>query len=136
MGMGPTGTINWNMSFLGTATISVKAFNSCGESDYSEGFEVVVDNFTSVDENELTNTFKLWPNPNSGSFTIEVSAIETGNYSVIVYSILGELMAQQNGIFIDNNASIKLDFGHLTEGIYFVAIKGQDEMMVQKLIIH
>ena len=136
MGMGPTGTINWNMSFLGTATVTVKAFNSCGESEYSEGFEVTVDNVTSVSENETLNTFSLWPNPNSGNFTIEISASEAGQYSVIAYNMIGKLMAQQDGIFIDGDASFNLDFGHLPEGLYFVVVRAQDVTMIQKLIIH
>lgn len=133
-GMGTIGTINWNASFLGTAFISVKAVNTCGESTYSEGLEVTVDNFVSVAEVVNENSFELWPNPNQGSFQISLG--KQGKYYICAYNMVGKQMTTQEEVYINTSGSFTVDFGQLPEGLYFIVIKGQDEQMIQKMIIH
>lgn len=135
-GMGPIGTIDWNTSFLGTASITVRAMNSCGEGEFSAAYEVSVDNFTSVEEISQNNTFQLWPNPNNGSFNILASVSETGNYSIRAFNIVGKEMASLSDIYLDGKNSFTVNFNGLSEGLYFLVIEGQGEKMIQKLIIN
>ncbi len=135
-GIGNSGTIDWNTSFLGLATITVRAVNSCGEGDYSIGYEVTVDNFTSVEEIEANNTFQLWPNPNNGSFNILASVTKAGNYSVRAFNIVGKEMASMSNLYLDGQNSFTINFNELSEGLYFLVIEGQGEKMIQKLIIN
>jgi len=135
-GIGTSATIDWNLSFLGTATITVRAINSCGEGEYSNGYDVTVDNFTSVEELEQNNTFQLWPNPNKGSFNILASVSQAGNYSVRAFNIVGKEMASTHGIYLDGESSFTINFSELSEGLYFLVIEGQGEKMIQKLIIN
>jgi len=135
-GIGSEGTITWNTSFLGTATISVRAINNCGEGEFSEGFDVMVDNFTSVEEHEVNPSFQLWPNPNNGDFNISASVNDAGTYTVLAYNMIGKMVAQQSRIYLDGENSFNLNLGHLPEGLYFLVIEGQGEKMVRKLIIN
>ncbi len=134
-GIGVEGTINWNASFTGTATIYVKAINNCGESDYSEGFEVIVDNTVSLPEYVNTDSFILWPNPNQGSFSIDANISKPGRFSVKAYNLVGKLMEQEPDVMLDGSHSFTVDFNSLPEGLYFVVIEGQGQKMIQKLII-
>jgi hypothetical protein len=114
----------------------VQAVNSCGEGEFSSNFIVNVDNFTSIDETEQENTFHLWPNPNNGSFNIKATVKQAGNYSVKAYNMLGREMESSEGIYMDGANTISINFGDLSEGLYFVVIEGQGVKMIQKLIIH
>ncbi len=134
-GIGATGTITWNLSFLGTAKITVRAMNNCGEGEYSEEYNVTVDNYTSVEELTKENTFQLWPNPNTGSFSIHASVSKAGNYTLRAYNLVGKEMASRANIYLDGKSTIRIDFGELSEGLYFMVIEGQGEKMIQKLII-
>ncbi len=134
-GIGTTGTITWNQSFLGTAIITVRAMNNCGNGEYSEGYNVTVDNYTTVEELTTENTFQLWPNPNTGNFSIQASVSKAGNYSLRAYNLVGKEMASRTNIYLNGKNSIKIDFGGLSEGLYFMVIEGQGEKMIQKLII-
>jgi hypothetical protein len=135
-GIGTVGTVNWNASFLGAATISVKAINSCGESIFSEGIEVTVDNMVSVAENSVANSFELWPNPNNGHFQIAITDIRSGNYSICAYNMVGKQMTEMEELFLNGNDTFSIDFGKLPEGLYFVVIQSQNEKMIRKMIIH
>jgi hypothetical protein len=134
-GMGTTGTIDWNTSFLGTAAISARAMNSCDEGEFSQELVVTVDNFTGLDEVVADNSFSLWPNPNNGNFNIEVSVEKAGNYVLRAYSLLGKEMAIRPDVFLDGNTTFTVDFSTLPEGLYFVVIEGQGEKMIRKLIM-
>jgi hypothetical protein len=131
-----TAEVSWDESYLGIATIKVKALNDCGESLFSEELEITVDNTVSIKEVSNTNTFTLWPNPNNGSFTIEAAVAEPGNYTIRAYNMLGKTTTQQEGIYIDGSSTINIDFGALPEGLYFLVIEGRNSRMVQKMIIN
>ncbi len=135
-GMGTIGSISWNASYLGIASISVKAINNCGEGEYSEAIDVTVDNFTSVPEQNKETSFKLWPNPNNGSFTITAAVSIPGRYSVRVYNLVGKSMEQLPDIYLDGYNSISVDFRNLPEGLYFIVIEGESEKLIRKLIIN
>jgi hypothetical protein len=134
-GIGTSGTINWNPAFLGTATIYVRALNHCGEGAFSEGFDVTVDNFVSVAEHGQDHSLKLWPNPGNGQFTFMVSGIRAGQYSLRVYNLTGNMMAEQSGLSLDNNSPLDINFSHLPNGLYFLSVEGQGIRIVRKLII-
>ncbi|MCK5079471.1 MAG: T9SS type A sorting domain-containing protein, partial [Bacteroidales bacterium] len=117
------------------AKITVRAMNNCGEGEYSEEYNVTVDNYTSVEELTKENTFQLWPNPNTGSFSIHASVSKAGNYTLRAYNLVGKEMASRANIYLDGKSTIRIDFGELSEGLYFMVIEGQGEKMIQKLII-
>ncbi len=134
-GISTTGTVNWNMSFLGTATISVRAVNNCGTGEFSGGYEVTVDNFVGIAEPLSQDAFLLWPNPNNGSFSIRANVTRPGNYSVKIFNLLGKEMDVREDIRLDGESTFTISFGNLPEGLYFTVIEGQGQKMIRKMII-
>ncbi|RLD32478.1 MAG: hypothetical protein DRI83_10855, partial [Bacteroidetes bacterium] len=132
-GMSTTGTITWNQSFLGVATISVRAMNNCGDGLYSEGFEVTVDKIVAIPENSNENAFYVYPNPNKGSFNIlSSSAMQDAN--IIVYNIIGEKVFELNtDIAVGENMHIGLE--HYPKGLYILSITTDHSRFTEKLII-
>ena len=63
---------------------------------------------------------KLYPNPNNGSFTVTMP--ETGNYRMIVTSLIGSKVHEQE-VLGQQNITIQLQ-DHLPDRSYFVEVKG------------
>jgi hypothetical protein len=135
-GMAATGTITWNQSFLGTATISVKAVNSCGGSEYSQGFDVTVDNFTAVGEIREEKALAIYPNPNKGSFTIEMTGKDYGTIEVSIYDISGTIVYRQENISGDNGYNGQINMNSCARGMYFVKVSYKDGVFVEKLLLN
>jgi hypothetical protein len=78
---------------------------------------------------------KLYPNPNNGSFTLSYQLINVTEADVKVEDITGKLiyMAKLNV----QNRSIKMDLSNIRNGIYFVKVIGNKEIIsVNKVVIN
>jgi len=134
-GIGATGTITWNASFLGTATIFVRAMNTCGDGEISDGYAVMVDNFTSVVELEDNNQLAIFPNPNSGEFTIELKGEDMGQLDIRIYDITGTLVYTESGFMANNGFSSKVNLSEYPQGMYFVKVSHDQGAFVRKLLL-
>jgi hypothetical protein len=135
-GSGPTGTITWDQSFLGTATILVKAMNDCGISEFSEGFDVTVDNFTNLDEIGEEEIFTIFPNPNKGSFTLELKGKDYGSIEVSIYDISGTLISRQESISGENGYTGNYNLSAYPQGMYFVKVSCNSGVFVEKVLVN
>lgn len=132
-GNGTTGTITWNASFLGTASIAVRAVNNCGESGFSESLEVFVDNSTMLNELPDEIRFKLYPNPGTGRFNLAASG-HIGHARVRICNILGkEVYNRILNILPGHNTEIDLE--NAPKGLYILSITSGTNRYTQKLIL-
>ena len=76
---------------------------------------------------EASHTAAIYPNPNNGSFTIELGE-ETS--TVIVYNSLGQAVYQENGAI-----GTKVMNLNLTAGIYFVNVKSDKSSSIHRIIV-
>jgi len=66
---------------------------------------------------ELESSVRVYPNPSSGLFNINLSVAETIR-SIEVYDLMGKKVME----LFPNTAQVVLDMGHLTNGIYTLKI--------------
>jgi lysyl endopeptidase len=86
---------------------------------------------TSTNIAELNHAdFNIYPNPNSGIFTIENNFNE--DYTITIYDILGNITYQKN----ETENKIKLNLSHITKGIYLVSITTTKVSTVTRIIIN
>ena len=79
----------------------------------------------SVNENNITNNFKIYPNPATNNFTIET---ENDIKSVEIYSIQGQKVSTSN--------SKNIDVSNLSKGMYMVRIEDSNNAIAtQKLVL-
>lgn len=88
-----------------------------------------VDGYLSVEDLTLT-TFKIVPNPNNGTFVIELNTV-VSNATVTIQDINGK--AVQNSIF--TGATFEVSLFSLTPGIYFVKIKSENSIAIDRMVI-
>jgi len=126
-GSGTTGTVAWSANFLGTAVITVKAANSCGESSWSSGKTTFVENsLTGIDEELNQTEHVIYPNPSTGSFHISLGT----KSDLSVFTVSGIMVA-----FIQDFITGSIDLGHCPKGIYILLIESPGQKAIREKIV-
>jgi hypothetical protein len=120
IGFDTTAVVLWDNTYAGMAYIRVAAMNSCGQSDFSEPFEVYVNNPVSVMPANATTALSLFPNPANESVYVtclankeEKGLIEILNQSGIVVSRVAET-------FVSGQNNIRIELQGLAPGVYYL----------------
>jgi hypothetical protein len=100
-------------------------------SDYLEKYIAISGsgnkNFTmpnySEDEIMQFKSVNLYPNPNSGNFTLDISLYEKDDIYVEVYDLLGQLQQAHKIGKGEKDYSFNFNLNQLKKGIYFVSIR-------------
>lgn len=103
-------------------TINSASVNIC-----TKTFTLGTDDFESID-------FALYPNPNTGSFTIQFAS-ESNNVQVFVHDILGKSVYKKTfEVSGDFNQNIQLP--NVSAGIYLVTVIDGNRRTVKKIIVN
>jgi hypothetical protein len=126
-GTGTTGTVAWNSNFLGTAAITVKSMNSCGESTWTPGKETYVTNTVTGIVDETSRPLPLiYPNPSTGKVHVSLASKST----ISIFTPTGSLLKS----FADFTSG-SLDLGEYARGIYILIIESQGQHVFQRKIV-
>lgn len=78
--------------------------------------------------------FRLYPNPNSGSFTVEFTSDSTSNVEVTVHDMRGrQIMSksyENSGIFSGN-----INLGNVETGVYLVTVQDGSRKEVKRIVV-
>jgi hypothetical protein len=77
---------------------------------------------------------KIYPNPNNGTFTLELSNTDDEITEVNIYNTLGVKIPSEEISAGANSRSIKLD--NAIEGIYYMEIKAGERSVIKKMVLH
>ena len=101
--------------------------------------EAVVDEMmlsinTGIGENLIDYQLSVYPNPNPGNFTLELSGSHNEVISIAIYNALGNEVYYRENIEIDGShkENVNLD---VEQGIYHVRIRGEELLINRKIII-
>jgi hypothetical protein len=82
--------------------------------------------------NELETTFKVYPNPNSGMFALELSGVEeTAKVTVEIYSMMGERLLQSD---LSGSQVYQFDLSAMPKGVYILRIMNGGQAEIQRII--
>lgn len=99
-----------------TYTVNLTTTNSCGSDEINQNI-TIIDNTIGVNESMNTNAFLMYPNPSTGSITIEFAdEVNVGNISVVNY--LGETMTSVSQI--SGSKKVILDLSAMANGVYCI----------------
>lgn len=118
-----TANVTWNSSFAGNASISVKAHNAIGDGASSGIFSVLVKNCTGINDLSAASV-KLYPNPNSGEFTLTLKSHQTDNVNINVYDAIGSVVYSIKNLNTQNTNSEQISLPNIPSGMYYVEVKG------------
>lgn len=88
---------------------------------------------TGLNEKELSNFFKVVPNPSNGVFSL-VSLLSNLSYDISVVNMLGqEIMSKKN---INGAAVNDINLSNYNNGVYFVNITSGNNTITKKLVLN
>jgi hypothetical protein len=124
------GLVTWNPEFMGTAYITVAAIGECGTGEFSQAYEVAVNNSVGIGESG-DESLSIYPNPGSGLFNIRLSGIQNGNQDLRITNILGETIMKKS-VKISGSTNYELNLESLPDGIYFLKIGDTTRKIVKE----
>lgn len=133
-GTGTTGTVTWESSFRGIATISVKGVQSGCEGALSEAASTLIRNTVGIGENEGFG-ISVYPNPTSGKLTLTMKTNGATKVNLSVYNILGSLVYSDNDVTVNNNLTRVIDLSSLPKGLYHLKVVDDGKSIVKKIVI-
>ncbi|MDX2245163.1 MAG: S8 family serine peptidase [Bacteroidia bacterium] len=121
-GDGNTSTLaNPQHSYSQTGEYTVMLTVSDGVCTLTTKQTVTISNQVSVDPESGGNNWRLYPNPNGGTFSLEVFDSYSGKYEIRITDLRGRICMEHEGIKGAGEMRVQLDSGpNLSRGIYFL----------------
>lgn len=114
-------------------TVTVTNANGCSVKD-----TVMVNMKDCTSLNELTSgiKFSVYPNPNSGTFTLTVNGEEQkAKMSIKVLSMTGAVVYSESNLFLKSGLTKKIHLSSVPQGVYTLVVEGDDFIRTQKIVI-
>jgi hypothetical protein len=73
-GTGLSAQVSWSAGYTGNAQIFVRGVNDCGAGENSPGYAVAVYSSQNIQEKEAISGIKIYPNPNDGTFVLQLNS--------------------------------------------------------------
>lgn len=93
---------------------------------------------TNVPRQEMDdNWMEVYPNPNSGQFTLELKLRNSGSELLVqIFDMAGKLEYESSEMPDGSHLQKDLDVNHLQKGVYFIRVTGKDKVGVKQIIIN
>jgi pimeloyl-ACP methyl ester carboxylesterase len=91
-----------------------------------------IDIDTSIFDND---DLLIYPNPNSGHFTIKLNSLPNEKINIIIYNSLGQKILTFENEFTDGKSAKNIMLKNLNSGIYFVKVNYRESSKTGKIVI-
>lgn len=115
-----------------TFGVEVLDINGCAGND-----EVIISFMpvTGIDNPQKNYQVNIFPNPNNGSFILQMNDFPEMNYKIKVYNSLGEIMLETSRHNSLKNLQNVIELETNQKGIYYLQITGENLNIVSKVIL-
>jgi len=117
----------------GTYTAVLQVAGPCGVSTFE--MEIVIDEIVGVEDLSFVNEFNLFPNPNTGDFTIQMIGKGKESIEISFLNVLGQTIQSESFDFSSGQLNRRFNLNDLAGGIYLVKISSGLQAEFHKLII-
>ncbi len=115
----------------GTYTVSLAVTNNCGTSILEQ--TIVITSGTA--EAAWIQGFRLFPNPNTGSFTVEMNGSPQDEVEFILFNALGQQVKRETSDFGSGSMLRAFDYGDLSAGVYMLRVQANGQAMFVKVTV-
>lgn len=135
-------TITRNTTSFGTYFIQVYGYNGAfnANSCYRLFVQTSSSSLKTIDgveeevELQPVDVLSLFPNPNTGQFTLQLLSDNEGDANIRVFDLTGKMVSQQRFASSKGENRFEMDLTAQPAGIYFVEVMVNGQRMVKKLI--
>jgi hypothetical protein len=132
----------------GTKMIQVKANNACGSSAVkTQGLmikttggcapkRVAHEDADLAEPVAKENKISIYPNPASTKLSVDISSVESGNYTITLYDMLGSVIVSTKKVTDAGATNASIDISAFTNGIYFLTVDNGVAVRKEKIIIN
>jgi PKD repeat protein len=128
-------TVTFGDTYQGNATLKVRGVNECGEGAWSPLLSILIDDCTGIDDLSQKSAISIYPNPNSGNFTMSYKSNFSGDVKVSVTTTTGIIVF--SNIFKNTSADspINIELPEISEGVYFLKAESENQITTEKIIV-
>lgn len=137
----PNPNADWTNTSIGINTdgndfIRVAFVNKSGRGNAVYLDNINISGSTAIVANteiEELETFNVSPNPSRGTLNVQLEFVETTDYAIRIYDMIGREIHARNGSSPIANETF--DMANLANGIYFVSVQSGDKIVTEKVIL-
>lgn len=95
-----------------------------------------VANCTAVgEENAFKNSINVYPNPNSGTFSLSFNAANAGNIAISMLDVMGKVVYTENVDNFSGKFNKEMNANVVSKGVYFLHISYEGKAYYTKVVI-
>ena len=98
-----------------------------------EDYNLIVQQTLGVETTDF-NDFKIWPNPNTGTFTVSLSATSDQDVNLVMYDIRGRQVYAKS-YQSSYTFSQRINVEHLASGLYVLKVTNGTQSTIKKIVI-
>lgn len=118
---------------IGTTTFNVTVTDNTGCVN-DKSMDVTFDACVGIPEKVTEPTLSVFPNPNTGSFTVELNA-PAGNYDLKVVNPLNVVVYEEGSLQVNGKVTKTISLKNAAKGVYFLILQDGSKKAVQKIFV-
>ena len=79
--------------------------------------------------------FNVYPNPNNGSFNLNLDGLSSDKVNIGIYNMVGKLVYQFEGTNSNGTLTKDIQLNDTSSGVYFIKVAAADQIITKKIII-
>ncbi len=127
-------TITYNTP--GTYNVTLVAGNSNGTNTLVKNSYITVNTCVGIEEAVVEGSFKVYPNPSNGHFTVTFNSLTKDNYTIEVSNALGQVVYTKSLKEHSGEYSAPIDLSAHAKGAYRLTINGSGGTIARKVLIY
>ncbi|MBL4657821.1 MAG: leucine-rich repeat domain-containing protein, partial [Flavobacteriales bacterium] len=113
-------------------TLLITDINACSN---TISHTVTVDNCISIKEQTHLDDIRIYPNPNSGAFTIQVQLTKAEDFSLNITNGLGQSVLSKEVSQANTSVIIPIDLSGQSAGIYYIQIVTSSGVILRQIAV-
>ena len=95
-------------------------------------FPLCIGSATNIDELTTSSSFNIYPNPNSGKFSLDLLTSFESPIEIDIYNMVGQSVYHKQGVRKNN---IQINLENVQKGIYVISITSNKKRLVERMLI-
>ncbi len=118
----------------GSYVVELMITNGCGLEILQKVVNVSMGS-VSTEEGDWLKDFRLYPNPNPGVFTVEMTGTDQNEVEFVLYDVLGQIVKRETADFHGGDMKQVFNYGELPPAVYNLGIHSGKHVVFVKVVI-